>query len=108
MARTRNAVLMPLWVAVVAAAVLLALMLRAEAVLAPTKVSGPAYISAPSPSAAPSTNPASNDAVQRSIGRSQTTTPRSAPVAPQSAAETAPAAGPAQCPSQPGSGLPCM
>src|SRR2546423_9046580 len=108
MAKTRNAVLIPLWVAVVAAGVLLALMLRVDAVLAPTRVSKPTYIAAPSPSSAPSTNPSSSDAVQRSIGKSQTTTPRFAPVAPQSAAETPPAPGPAQCPPQAGSGLPCL
>ncbi|TMF71836.1 MAG: hypothetical protein E6H99_02520 [Chloroflexi bacterium] len=108
MAKTRNAVLIPLWVAVVAAGVLLALMLRAEAVLGPTKVSKPTFIAAPSPSTAPSTNPSSSDAVQRSIGKSQTTTPRFAPVAPQSASETAPAPGPAQCPPHAGSGLPCV
>ena len=100
--------LIPFWVAVVAAGVLLALMLRAEAVLAPTNLSKPTYVAAPGPSTAPSSNPSSSDVAQRSIVKSQTTTPQSAPVAPQSASETAPVAGSAQCPVQSGSGLPCM
>jgi len=104
----KSGVLMPLWLAVLAAGLLMALMLHAEAVLAPTNLTQPVILSTPAPSSGPTSNPASSDVSERTISRSQTTAPQPARAVPQSASETAPAAAPALCPPRPGSGLPCM
>jgi hypothetical protein len=93
----------PLWLLVVAAIVLLALLVQARPVVAPVRSLLPG--TAASVTAAPSSNPVS----QRPISVSKPVAPAppgavtGQPLAP--APPTAPGSG--SCPTQPGSGLPC-
>ena len=99
MTRTRNAFIVPLWIALVAVA-LLALVLRAQPVLAPADMIRPAVVSVQ-----PQSSPTAHAAASRTI----TASPIAAPAAPhQVAGSEPPASQPAQCPAQSGSGLPCQ
>jgi hypothetical protein len=93
----------PLWILVVAAAVLLALLVQGRPVVVPVRSLQPAT------SAAGSVVPSSNPISQRPINVSEPVAPAPAgPVTGQpAAAPPAQTPGSATCPPQPGSGLPC-
>lgn len=92
----------PLWLLVVAAIVLLALLVQARPVVAPVRSVVPG--TAASVTAAPGSNPVS----QRPISVSKPVAPAAPAASSQPAAPAPPQVpGPASCPSQPGSGLPC-
>jgi hypothetical protein len=94
----------PLWLLVVAAIVLLALLAQARPVVAPVRTLLPGTSAAVT--AAPSSVPVSNPVSQRPISVSKPVAP-AAPgaVSSQPAAPQPPRS--ATCPSQAGSGLPC-
>ncbi|HEX2646588.1 MAG TPA: hypothetical protein VHO95_05130 [Candidatus Dormibacteraeota bacterium] len=94
MVKTRRAVLIPIWVALVAAALLLGLLLRAVPVDSPSVLLPQLIYAQPSP--VPMTQP---------IGRSGTTSITNPTSESQPAGSEAPGA--AGCPANPGSGLPC-
>lgn len=110
MTRSRNAILVPVWAILVAAAILAAIVLRADPVLAPGNVAlQQVRFAAPGPAQVPASNPTSNAASQRTISVSQQVAPVKPAVSTQPVAPEAPqASGPTQCPPHPGSGLPCQ
>jgi hypothetical protein len=67
MVRAKNVLVVPFWVLLVAAALLLAILGQAKPVLAPTSTFLPATSSVASPALASSSQPATNAAVQRTI-----------------------------------------
>jgi len=111
MVRTRNSVGVPLWVLLLAAVVLLAVLGRARPVLAPAPTMLPATSTAPAPAASsPSFGTgASNEASQRNINASVPQAPpaQGAPVASEHVVRQQAPASNTNCPAQPRSGLPC-
>lgn len=102
MVRARNLAMAPLWLLVVAAVVLLALLVQARPVAAPVRTL------LPGTSAAVTAAPVSNPVSQRPISVSKPAAPAPPVPGSQPAAPASPQApGSASCPSQPGSGLPC-
>jgi hypothetical protein len=97
--------MVPLWLLVVAAAVLLALLAQARPVIAPGRTLLPATSVAAT--AAPSPAPVSNPVSQRPISVSKPVAP-AAPAAGSSQPAAPQPPGSATCPPQAGSGLPCF
>src|ERR1700682_1005319 len=107
MVRVKNVPVVPFWVLLAAAAVLVALLGQAQPVMAPTSTVLPVTSSAASSAPTSISQPTANAAVQRTIDVSKPNVAAPAQAPAQAAPQAPSAPGSGQCPSQPGSGLPC-